>query len=99
MITPIKTRGKINVKYNGQGSGRTIQFNNEPVQTFVNGTGATYRQTELNAPENITQITFQDANSQGASCKVVGLFLDGKVLQRRNVLVSILVERVIILAD
>ena len=57
LSTPIKTRGKINVKYNGQGSGRTIQFNAEPVQTFVNGTGATYRQTELNAPENITQIT------------------------------------------
>ena len=80
LSSSIQTTGKITVKYNGQGASRTIQFNYEAPQAFIIGSGSNYRQIELDAPTEITRITFQDFEYQGASANVVGFYVDDELL-------------------
>ena len=84
LATPIVTSGEITVYYQGQGSGRTIQFNNDAAQAFIVGTGGSTRESVLTAPEEINTITIQDASGSGASARVTQLEVDGKALVDHN---------------
>ena len=80
LTTPITTSGTITAIYNGAGNGRTIGFNSQAAQTFISGSGSTFRETTLNCPTSITSIQFADANDQGATALLAALKVNGKLL-------------------
>ena len=84
LSTPITTSGEITVYYLGQGSDRTIQFNNESPQKFMTGSGGNVRSVTLPAPTSINYITFQDAAGQGASAIVSGFEANNAILIDHN---------------